>query len=127
MKLWLTHGVTTSMAMTSEKSVDIKAAAHGPARFRCLISGLATGSQVVIFACLRLLDWPPEHRLLLWGWVIAVNIGITFGVYGLCSARNWGERILAISLLCFQFLLLWILFLIGVAAYVSAHGTFSIH
>jgi hypothetical protein len=112
--------------MNSEHSVRFKPAAHGPSALRCLISALATGLQVVIFACLRVLDWP-QHHLLLWSWVIALDVAITFGVYGLCSARNWGERILAICLLCFQFVLFWILFFIAVATYAATHGTISIH
>ena len=101
--------------------------ADGPAGFRCLVSALAIGLQVVLFACLRLMDWLPQPHLLIWCWVIALDVGITFGVYGLCSARVWRERILAISLLCFQFALLWILFLIGVETYLRTHGTTSIH
>ncbi|HEY1787159.1 MAG TPA: hypothetical protein VGJ73_03345 [Verrucomicrobiae bacterium] len=107
--------------MSSDNSVRIKPVTHGPAGFRCLISAFASGLQVVILACLRLLNLP-QHHLLLWSWVVVLDVGMTFGVYGLCSARNWGERILAISLLCFQFLLLWILFLTGVAAYAATHG-----
>lgn len=122
----INRGVSPSVAMSSENLVQFKPVAHGPAGFRCLISALATGLQVVILLCLRLLDWP-QHHLLLWCWVIALDVAITFGVYGLCSARNWSERILAITLLIFQFLLFWILFLIAVATYVMTHGTFGIH
>jgi len=111
--------------MSSEKSAQAKSVTQGPAGLRCLISAVATGLQVIIIACLRLLDWPPQKHALLWCWVIILDIGITFGVYGFCSARNWGERILAISLLCFQFVLLWILFLIGAATYASTHGANS--
>jgi len=115
-------GVLIRVTSSGQDSGRSNAAAHGPAGFRCLISALAIGLQVVLFACLRLMDWLPERHLLLWCWVIALDVGMTFGVYGLCLARIWGERILAISLLCLQFLLLWILFLIGVETYRSTHG-----
>lgn len=109
--------------MSDENSAQARPTARGPAGLRCLISALATGLQVVIVACLKVLDWPPQHHLLVWCWVIALDVGITFGIYGFSSARNWNERILAISLLCFQFLLFWIFFLIGIATYASNHGT----
>jgi hypothetical protein len=112
---------------SDENPVQLRPVSRGPAGYRCLISALATALQVAIVACLRLLDWPLHKHPLLWCWVVALDVGLTFGVYGLCSARNWNERILAISLLCFQFLLLWILFLIGVATYSSTHGTVSFH
>jgi hypothetical protein len=100
--------------------------AHSPAGFRCLISALAIAMQVTIFAGLRLLNCLPQH-LLHWCWVIALDVGFTFGVYGLCSARKWSERILAVGLIGFQFILLWILFLMAVANYLCTHSTTSIH
>lgn len=115
------------MTISSRKSRRSLPPGHGPAGFRCLISSLAAALQVVIFAGLNFWDWSPQRNLLLWCWVIALDLGITFAIYGFCSARNWNERILAACSLCFQILSLWILFLIGVGTYANNHGTGYIH
>jgi hypothetical protein len=107
--------------MSDKNSAAVKAAAQSPAAFRCLISSVATVAQLLIFTYLRLLDWPPGNYLALWCWVVALEIGITFGVLGFCSSRIWWERILAVTLLCYQFASLWILFNIGVASYMGIH------
>lgn len=93
----------------------------------CLISFLATGLQVAIFACLWLMDWPQQPHLLLWCCVVALEIGIMFGVLGFCSSRNWRELLLALVLLFYQFASLLILFAIGVSFQTGIRNSVGIH
>ena len=101
------------------------------AGIRFLVPALATAVQVALFIhfviYLQTGDWPPRPRLLLWCWVVALDIGITFSCFALFSIRSWNESILTSSLLCLQILSLLILVRIGVLFYASLHDSASIY
>ena len=109
--------------MTIRRSMKFESGLQTPAAFRCLIASLGTVVQLFVFS--QLLVWPLRQHLLLWCWIVALDVGITFGVYGFCSAGNWKEGILAFILLCFQFISFCILFLIAISTYIATHGVMS--
>jgi hypothetical protein len=93
---------------------------------------VATAVQAALFihffiSYSGMLSWPLPPRWLAWCWVLALDFGITFGCFGLFSARSWNGRIFAFGLLCLQILSLLMLFRIGVFFYAALHDTASIH
>ncbi|HUA65913.1 MAG TPA: hypothetical protein VME24_08705 [Alphaproteobacteria bacterium] len=119
------------MTISRENPARFRASLNS-AGFRCLVAAVATAVQVALFIDLIISNsetfaWTLPPRWLVWSWVAALDIGITFGCFGLLSARHWNERILALVLLSLQFLSLLILFRTGVFFYAALHGAASVH
>jgi hypothetical protein len=68
-----------------------------PGSAHSTISGIAIGLQLIIFVA-----WASTGRnshFVLWCLVLALDAGITCGIFGLCWARSWRARLFAFTLL----------------------------
>jgi hypothetical protein len=95
---------------------------NASARVRCAISVLAAVAELGIF--LAWMNWSgKESNLLVWCWLIVLDVGFVAGTFGLSAAKNWRDRLTAMGLIGFHLFSFIVLF--GIA--LLRHGTYSIH
>jgi hypothetical protein len=70
-------------------------------------------AEVYIFLMWRNGCLEPQSHYPFWCWVVALDLGLTFGTFGLSPARSWRGKFAAISLLAFHFFAFFVLLFVG--------------
>lgn len=86
---------------------------NSSARTRLTLSAMAAVIEAYIFLMWRNGCLETQSHFPFWCWVVALDLGLTFGTFALYSARSWRGKFAAISLLAFHFLLFFFLLFIA--------------